>query len=81
MRKIYLHSSDITAHTCVMKNPVPGHAGVVIGMTEDGDMILNNPWLCADRLVKWKDFRKGWELEYNKVVMIYPVTQTRLEVD
>jgi hypothetical protein len=43
----------------------------------------NKPLIEAipERLVKWKDFLKSWELEYTKVVMMEPVTQTRLEVD
>ena len=48
---------------------------------DDNDLIRNNPWLGPERLVKWKDFLKSWELEYTKVVMMEPVTQTRLEVD
>ena len=48
---------------------------------DDNDLILNNPWLGPESLVKWKDFLKSWELEYTKVVMMEPVTQTRLEVD
>jgi len=52
-----------------------------IGMIDDNDLIRSNPWLGPERLVKWKDFLKSWELEYTKVVMMEPVTQTRLEVD
>mgnify|MGYP001052506999 CR=1 FL=1 len=59
----------------------PGHAGVVIGIVEDNDLILNNPWLGPEKLVKWKDFLKGWELEYNRVVVMKPKTQTRLVVE
>jgi len=63
------------------EEPGPGHAGVVIGIIEDNDLILNNPWLGPDRLVRWKDFLKGWELEYNKVVTVEPETQANLEVE
>jgi len=63
------------------EEPGPGHAGVVIGIIDDNDLILNNPWLGPERLVKWKDFLKSWELEYTKVVMMEPEMQTRLEVD
>ncbi|MDP2767518.1 MAG: C39 family peptidase [Candidatus Methanoperedens sp.] len=58
----------------------PGHAGVIIGILDDNDLILHNPWLGPEVLVKWKDFQKGWELEYNKVVIMKPETQTKLEV-
>lgn len=59
----------------------PGHAGVVIGVIEDNDLILNNPWLGPGKLIKWKDFQKGWELEYNKVITVEPDPQTKLEVE
>ena len=48
---------------------------------EDDDLILNNPWIGPEKLVKWKDFLKSWELEYNKVVMMEPELQARLEVE
>ena len=48
----------------------PEHAGVVTGIIEDNDLILNNPLTGPERLVKWKDFLKSWELEYNKVLLI-----------
>ncbi|MEA3281186.1 MAG: hypothetical protein U9Q68_01290 [Euryarchaeota archaeon] len=47
-----------------------GHAGVVIGIIDDNDLIRGNPWLGPESLVKWKDFLKSWELEYTKVVML-----------
>ena len=57
----------------------PGHAGVVIGVIEDNDVILNNPWLGPETLIKWKDLQKGWELEYKKIVTITPEPQMKLE--
>ena len=45
------------------------------------DMILDNLWLGLESIVKWKDFPKVCEFEYNKVVVMEPVTQTRLEVN
>jgi len=59
--------------------PGPSHAGVVIGVIEDIDLILNNPWLGPERLIRWKDLQKGWELEYNKLVIMKPETQMKLE--
>lgn len=59
----------------------PGHAGVVIGVIEDNDIIINNPWLGPEKLIKWKDFQKGWEPEYNRLITINPETQMKLEVD
>lgn len=57
----------------------PGHAGTVIGIIGDDDLILNNPWLGPERLVKWKDFQKGWELENNRVITIKPEMQMKME--
>lgn len=57
----------------------PSHAGVVIGVVEENDLIVNNPWLGPEKLIRWKDLQKGWELEHNKAVTIKPETQTRLE--
>jgi hypothetical protein len=63
----------------IYNEPGPGHAGVVIGVIEDNDLILNNPWLGPEKLIKWKDLQKGWELEYNKIVTISPETQMKME--
>lgn len=63
----------------IYNEPGPGHAGVVIGVIGDDDVILNNPWLGPERLIKWKDLQKGWELEYNRTVTIQPELQMRVE--
>ena len=57
----------------------PSHAGVVVGVIEENDLIVNNPWSGPESLIRWKDLQKGWELEHNKAVIVAPETQTDLE--
>lgn len=58
-----------------------GHAGVVIGITDDDNVILNNPWFgpiyIPDKLI----FEEAWELEYNRALLIEPnIQQTQTEL-
>lgn len=57
----------------------PGHAGVVVGLTSNRDVILNNPWYGAEVTFDRIDFERSWELEYNKAVFFTPIPQTRLD--
>lgn len=63
----------------IYNEPGPGHAGVVIGIIDDNDLVLNNPWLGPEKLIKWKELEKGWELEYKKAVIMQPELQTKVE--
>ena len=65
----------------INEEPGPGHAGVVISTIEDNDLIVNNHWLGAEKLIRWKDFQKGWELEYNRAIIMEPLPQTKLGVE
>ena len=55
----------------------PGHAGVIIGITED-NIIMNNPWLGSEFFVMHEDFSPAWELEYNQAILIEPNPQSKL---
>jgi len=61
--------------------PGPGHAGVLIGLMENNDLILNNPWLGNNTLVEYRDFEPGWEIEYRRSVIVEPELQAQLEVE
>lgn len=56
----------------------PGHAGVVVGITNQY-IVLNNPWygpaFCVDKVI----FERAWELEYNCAIFIKPNSQQRLD--
>ncbi len=56
----------------------PAHAGVVVGLTLDRDVILNNPWYGAEVVVDRLDFERGWELQYDSAVFFTPIPQTKL---
>lgn len=55
----------------------PGHAGVVIGLTND-KIILNNPWLGPDKIIDKREFNVAWELEYNSAIIMKPNPQSKL---
>ncbi len=55
-----------------------GHAGVVIGMSEEGNLVLNNPWFGAEYFVERVKFERAWELEYNRAFFMKPSLQKRL---
>lgn len=59
----------------------PGHAGVVIGLTQSGDVILTNPWLGSEYFAMRPDFEESWELEYCKAIFFRPFLQKNLEAD
>jgi uncharacterized protein YvpB len=54
-----------------------GHAGVVIGITEN-DIIVNNPWLGSEYFISHENFAPAWELEYNQAILLEPNPQTKL---
>jgi uncharacterized protein YvpB len=54
-----------------------GHAGVIIGTTEN-DIIINNPWLGSEYFISHEVFAPAWELEYNQAVLLDPNPQSKL---
>jgi len=54
-----------------------GHAGVVVGITED-KIVLNNPWLGYEQVADKSEFQDAWELEYRTFIKITPTYQTNL---
>lgn len=54
-----------------------GHAGVIIGVTEN-DIVINNPWLGSEYFVAHEDFVPAWELEFNQAILLEPDTQSKL---
>lgn len=54
-----------------------GHAGVVVGMTDD-KIILNNPWFGYQYVADKSDFQDAWDLEYRALIKITVNPQTRL---
>jgi hypothetical protein len=54
-----------------------GHAGVIIGTTEN-DIIINNPWLGSEYFISHEVFAPAWELEYNQATLLDPNPQSKL---
>jgi len=54
-----------------------GHAGVVIGVTTENNVILNNPWFGATYIPDKLIFEEAWELEYNRALFIEPDTSQK----
>jgi len=63
------------------ERPGPAHAGVVIGMTNNDDVVLNNPWYGPFYFVDKLQFERAWENKYNRAIIIKPVPQSELEVE
>ncbi len=56
-----------------------GHAGVVIGIT-DNDIILNNPWFGYQYVCDKSEFQDAWDIERNQFIKIKPRSQRRLDM-
>lgn len=63
-----------------IKQKGPAHAGVVIGMTNNG-LILNNPWYGEFFYVDKLSFTQAWDVEYNWAIFVKPNSQVRLLAD
>ncbi len=63
-----------------IKQKGPAHAGVAIGMTDDG-LILKNPWYGEFFYVDKLSFTRAWDVEYNWAIFIRPNPQARLLAD
>lgn len=64
---IVLYSGDYLKN----KEKGGGHAGVVIGITDD-KIILNNPWFGCRYIVDKTEFLDAWDLEYRAYIKITP---------
>lgn len=63
-----------------IKQKGPAHAGVAIGMTDDG-LILKNPWYGEFFYVDKLSFARAWDVEYNWAIFVRPNPQARLLAD
>ncbi len=55
------------------------HAGVFVGFSSDGEVILNNPHHGGNTITDYEKFNDSWEQTYNRAIEMKPILQLSLE--